>query len=264
MLMLETAQAAMMRALDGGPDELSEGLFAGSYGRVLMGMKVHANTISHARLVALEDTFPRTRTLLGHDRFNERSRQFTGLPGATAQPLAGIGRDFPGFLAEHGEPDSTVDLARFEWLWLEAYHAAEALPLPLAALAGMNEGALLEIEITAHPAARILRPDRAIVDLIGEEVPGLGDAAAILIARPHADVLVSPATAAMVRVFGRVMDPGEIRPTIGNLFAGLTEPDCKDRLSPDDFMPALVALLEAGVLQDIGRGPDDTDNRWQR
>lgn len=262
--MLETAQRAMMRAIDLGPVELPEGLFAGTLNRVLLGMKVHANTISHARLIALEDTFPHTRAMMGHDRFNERSRQFAGLPGATIQPLTRIGKNFPDFLAEDGEPAPVVGLARFEWLWLEAYHAAEALPLRLAALAGMAENALLEVEIAAHPAARCCSPDRAVFELLGELVPGLGNADAILIARPDAEVLVSPATAAMARILGGVIGASGNRTTIGNLFAGLTEPGCKDRLPPDDFMPALVALLEAGVLQDMASVPHRTNNGWER
>lgn len=262
--MLEDAQRAMMRAIDLGPAELPEGLFAGTLNRVLLGMKVHANTISHARLVALEDTFPRTRALMGHDRFNERSRRFAGLPGATAEPLAEIGKGFPNFLAEVGEPAPAVGLARFEWLWLEAYHAAEALPLRLAALAGMAENALLEVEIAAHPAARCCCPDRAVLELLGEQVPGLGNADAILIARPDAEVLVSPATAAIARILGSVIGACGNRTTIGNLFADLTEPGCKDRLPPDDFMPALVALLEAGVLQDMASVPHRSNNGWER
>lgn len=269
MPMLETAQRAMAWALDRGPAELPDGLFGGTSNRVLLGMKVHANTISHARLVALEDTFPRTRALMGHDRFNERSRRFAGLPGATMQPLAGIGQGFPSFLAEDGEPAPVVGLARFEWLWLEAYHAAEALPLRLATLAGMAENALLEVEIAAHPAARCCCPDRAVFELLGEQVPGLGNADVILIARPDAEVLVSPATASMARILGSVIGTCGNRTTIGNLFTDLTEPaslerGCKDRLPPDDFMPALVALLEAGVLQDMASVPHRSNNGWER
>lgn len=264
MLMLEDAQRAMMRAIDLGPTELPDGMFAGTLNRVLLGMKVHANTISHARLVALEDTFPRTRAIMGYDRFNERSRRFASLPGATMQPLAGIGKGFPDFLAGDGEPGTVVGLARFEWLWLEAYHAAEALPHRLTTLAGIDESALLDIEIAAHPAARYCCPDRAVFELLGEQVSGLGNADAILIARPEAEVLVSPATAAMVRILGSVIGPASNRSTIGNLFADLTEPGCKDRLPPDDFMPALVALLEAGVLQDMASVPHRSNNGWER
>jgi hypothetical protein len=249
MLMLDATQAAMMRALDFGPSELPDRLFACSRARALTGMKVHANTISHARLVALEDTFPRTRALLGHESFNEHSRQFTGLPGVTARPLTFIGETFPSFLGAVGEACVAVDLAAFEWLWLEAYHAAEARSLRLGDLAGTDENALLTVTIALHPAARIVRLDQAVHRLIGEEVPELDGADAILIARPEAEVLVSAATSAMAMLISALTIPS----SIGNLFASLTEPECKNQLPSDDFMPALIALLEAGAVTQLGQ-----------
>lgn len=244
---LDQLQTTMMRALDHGPDFLPVHLFAGTRARVLTGMKVHANTISHARLVALEDTFPRTRASLGHERFNEHSRLYLEQPGVTARMLASIGDLFPAHLAGRGEARATVDLARFEWLWLEAYHAAEAPWLSLADLAGIEPQALMDLAVKAHPAASSGRFDPEVNRLIGEEVPGLADAHAILLTRPEAQVLVSPATAAMRAIFCTT----EIPITIGNLLASLSEPDCKDQLSPDDFMPALIALLEVGALQRV-------------
>jgi hypothetical protein len=207
-------------------------------------MMVHANTITHARLVALEDTFPRVLALLGHARFNEHSRLYLEQPGVTAKTLAGIGEAFPAWLTTCGEARTAVDLARFEWLWLQAYHAQEALPLRLAGLAGLDEGVLLDVALAAHPSASIETFERNVHEAIGKEVPGLADAATILIVRPDADVLVSPASAAMRGIFAELKDSQ----TIGNLLGHFSEPDCKDRLSSDDFMAALIALLEAGAL----------------
>jgi hypothetical protein len=244
MLALDQLQATMMQALDHGPDFLPDDMFAGSRERVLAGMKVHANTISHARLVALEDTFPRTRQWLGHDRFNAHSRLYSEQPGVTALTLARIGAYFPGHLARRGEGGAAVDIARFEWLWLESYHAAEAQWLRLADLAGIEPQVLMGIEVAAHPAASLDRFDPAAGRLIGEEVPGVADANGILITRPEAQVLVSPASAAMRALF-RACD---VPVTIGNLLAGPNEPGSMDRMPAHDFMPALVALLEAGAL----------------
>lgn len=247
MFALEQMQSAMMQALDHGPAFLPDHLFAGSRARVLTGMKVHANTISHARLVALEDTFPRIRACLGHEVFNEHSRLYLEQPGVTARMLARIGDLFPGYLADHGLPPAAVDLARFEWLWLEAYHANEAPWLSLADLAGIEPQALMDLVVKAHPAASLECFDPEVNRLIGEEVPGLANAMAILLARPEAEVLVAPATTAMWAIFSAAENPV----SIGNLLADLSEPDCKIQLSPDDFMPALIALLEAGALQQV-------------
>ncbi|MGE4304566.1 MAG: putative DNA-binding domain-containing protein [Novosphingobium sp.] len=244
MFALEQVQAAMMQALDHGPGFLPDHLFEGTHARILAGMKVHANTISHARLVALEDTFPRVLALLGHARFNEHSRLYLEQPGVTAKTLQGIGKAFPAWLATCGETCAAVDLARFEWLWLEAYHAEDGMPLRLADLAGLDELALLEVAIAAHPSAVIDTFDHSVHEAIGKEAPGLAAAPAILIVRPEADVLVSPASAAMRAIFAELEDSQ----IIGNLLGRFSEPDCKDRLSSDDFMAALIALLEAGAL----------------
>jgi len=97
MQWLDGGQSAMMQALDHGPAHLPQGLFTGSPERVLAGMKVHANTISHARLVALEDTFQRTRQFIGHESFNAHSRLFIQQPGVTGRRWRISARDFRHF-----------------------------------------------------------------------------------------------------------------------------------------------------------------------
>lgn len=234
----------MMQALDHGPAYLPEGLFAGSPERVLAGMKVHANTISHARLVALEDTFPRTRQELGHDRFNEHSRLFIQQPGVTAVSLAEIGATFPAFLLEIADSAEAADLARFEWLWLQAYHAADAAPLELSMLAGLPPDTLLEQQLARHPAAYAERFAPLARELIDAEVPGVAKSDAILIARPHADVLISPASALMTLVLSAAENPV----TIGNLLTLPAEPANNEAAQVDAVMQALAALINAGAL----------------
>lgn len=245
---LEQVQSAMMQTLELGPAYLLEGLFAAGRERALLGMKVHANTISHARLVALEDTFPRTRTLLGREAFNALSRRYLDWPGVAAHALMDIGRDFAAFLAAAGEARAAVDLATFEWLWLDAYHAAEASALALAELAGIDEQALLAAVLMRHPAARLLHADRSVHSIIGEDVPGLGDAHAILLTRPQAQVLVSPATSLMSAILARAGKPA----SICNLLESGSEHWGMDRPLPEEGMIALVALLGAGALERVG------------
>lgn len=247
MFALEETQAGFMAAIDHGPAHLPDRLFAGPISRIVLGMKAHANTISHARLIALEETFPRTRAVLGQDRFNERSRQFLDVPGATGTALSKIGRAFPGFLARSGEPEAIGELAQFEWAWLASYHAAEAVPLTLAVLAGLDTEALLEVVVTRHPATSIGWMGQGVRDLLVHEIPTLAASKAALLARPDAEVLVWPASAPMMRIFASVENPI----SIGNLFALTSEPESKDQLAPDDFMPALLALIEAGALQRV-------------
>lgn len=242
---LKHTQRAFMAALEGGPAHMPPGLFAGRESRSLLGMKVHANTVSHARLVALEDSFPRTRALLGHDRFNARSRQFVATPEPAAEPLTLIGRHFPRFLAMSGEIELMTDLAAFEWAWLTAYHAQDRDALALDQLSGLDQSALLAVKVARHPAASMGRIGAALGRHLDDEIPGLADEAVLLLTRPQSEVRAAPASLAMWSLFAELENPE----CICNLFALVTEPDRKDHLSPHDFMPALIALLEAGALR---------------
>ena len=243
---LDHGQHAVMQALDHGPAHLPGGLFAGDPERVLAGMKVHANTISHARLVALEQTFPRTLAVIGHDRFNAHSRLFVTQPSVTARALADIGAGFDAFLLAAGDNQGAADLARFEWLWLQSYHAADAAPLALSDLAGIAPDALLNLPLARHPAAQAARFAPLVHDLIGAEAEAeaIAQAQAILITRPDAEVLVAPASDMMVTM----LDLAQIPRTIGNLIALDNEPSDEDSAPVDAAMQELVALINAGAL----------------
>lgn len=244
MRWLDTGQSAMMQALDHGPAHLPPDLFAGSPARVLAGMKVYANTISHARLVALEDTFPRTREAIGHDRFNAHSRLFLEQPGVTARALAEIGAGFDQFLVVQGESSGAGDLARFEWLWLAVYHAADAEPLALDVLTDAPPEELLEHTLTRHPAAVAARFDPLVHDLISAQVPGLAAAEAILIVRPRAEVLIAPASVLMAEILAAAENPV----TIGNLLADVGESNDNKEAAVAAIMQALVALINVGAI----------------
>ena len=62
MSSLDRAQANFIATINDGPDALDPELFSGPIDRVLLGLKAHANTISHARLVALKRLSPYART----------------------------------------------------------------------------------------------------------------------------------------------------------------------------------------------------------
>jgi len=230
--MLEREQAAIAATLLKGPDHLPAGLFAGDEAAVLRGLRVHANTISHARLVALEETFPRTRDYLGDAAFNRLSRSFVEGGGAEGLALFDIGRDFAGWL----DDPLAADVARVEWAWLESYNAAEAAPLRLADLAGQDEAALLGTTVRLHSAARI-------VTLTSDAAPIVDSAfasgtAALLVARPDAEVRLFALHAAD----DAALDLAKEFSTLGNLIARLAE------VHPDGGA-AIAALIDAGAFE---------------
>lgn len=232
--MLEREQAAIAATLLHGPDHLPAGLFAGDDAAVLRGLSVHANTVSHARLVALEDTFPRTRAYLGEVEFNRQSRAFVEGGGAEALALPDIGRDFAGWLAD----PLAADVARIEWAWLESYHAAEADPLRLADLAGQDEATLLRLPVRLHPAARIVTLTSDAAPVVDAAL--LSGTAALLVIRPAAEVrllALHPAEDAALDL------AKEISP-LGNLIARLAE-------QHPDGGAAIAALIDAGAFEKV-------------
>lgn len=172
------AQTAMHAALVHGPSQLAGNLFAGPATRVLLGMKAHANSITHARFVALEETYPRTRTLIGAEPFHQITETHLINPERLREPLATIGRDLALLLTGPAR-----DLARLEWAWLEAHGAADAPPFDLRAIAGLTAEALAEAIIRIHPAVRLV-PVHHPVPFDGTVMKS----PLVLIARPYGEV----------------------------------------------------------------------------
>ncbi len=241
----EQMQQSMMAALDHGPDYLPDTLFAGTRADWVRGMKVHANTISFARLVALEDSFPKTREAMGADAFNALSRHYLDHPGVTALPLNSIGHYLDEFLAMQQIGDALIDLARAEWAWLQSFHGAEATPLSLANFTGLDENVILEAAIALHPSVRFVPLRAQPHALLLADVPMLSEAAGLLTVRPFEQVLLSPLGAVQMAAITFMKEPARMC----NLFAFLTE-------QGDDAaaLPILMDLINAGVLIENEKG----------
>lgn len=188
----------MRGAIAHGPDHCPPDLFAGPVDRILLGLKAHANTISHARHVAMEDTFPRTRALLGQERFHELARDHLDRAQALAQPFSQIGRAFPECL-----DGAACDLARIEWAWLEAHGAADAPSFDLDAIACLTAEQVVGARVIRHPAARLASVGHPELDYDG--VP-LADRH-VLITRPALDVQVAAVSDVTARLFIALEQP---------------------------------------------------------
>ncbi len=232
---LERTQDTMMRAIALGPDHLPEGLFVGMRSNAVRGLSVHANTISHARLIALEETFPRTRRYLGEAAFNRLSRAFCESGHVGSLPLARIGCCFPAWLEDAGQPETALSLARFEWAWLECYHACEATAFGLDDLASLGEAGIARLALVHHPASAAITLDARCRELLAEEFCGQFDAAEVLISRPEAEVDVTSISATAARLHATFVEPQPVC----TLLAEAAEPDAE---------ASLLALIAAGAL----------------
>ena len=231
---LSDAQANFIDTINDGPDKLDPALFAGPPDRILLGLKAHAYTISHARIVALEETFPLIRQHLGDAAFNALARDFVETETAKASDANLIGFGFPACL---GDP-ATRELAQIEWAWLESYHAAEAVPLTLGDLAAHDQAALLALAVAPHPSARIVAVTAPIASAL-QELAGQ-QPAAILCVRPHAEVRLLPLDAVQLAAF---VASAQKNTLLGNLLAAALE-----QAGEQAPLEPILHLIGAGAL----------------
>jgi hypothetical protein len=238
MLLLEAAQANFIATINEGPDALDTALFDGPIDRVLLGLKAHANTINHARLVALEETFPLTRQALGDEPFNQLSRSYVETPEARACDANTIGQPFPDFLQATINDQAIVELANIERAWLESYHATETVPLSLTDLTKLGEAALLALPVALHPSARLVLTSHPLAAPLGE-LAGL-QSYAILTLRPEAEVRLLPFGEIETAIFYAAQQKDA---TLGNLLSSAIE-----QASDTDPSGPVMQLIGAGAL----------------
>lgn len=234
--MLDAVQTSWSRALLHGPAHVPWDAFAADQDAIVRAMKIHANTVSHARLVAVEDSYPRTRAHIGDEAFNLLSRRY--LDGGRAAGLrhGQIGAAFPEFLGQAAGLAALATLAAAERAWLAAYHAAEATPLRLADLATLTPAAMMHIMVARHPAAAIVHLAPRFAPFLDPELSS--DARHVLITRPAADVqilAVDAATAALLPSRADVTELGAMLEQAG-----------------EDGAAMLAQLFEAGALTVAG------------
>lgn len=231
---LRDAQTNFIDTINDGPDRLDPALFAGAVDRVMLGLKAHANTISHARIVALEETFPLTRQHLGDAIFNKIAREHVETAAARVSDPNRIGLHFPDIL----DDVQTIELAKIEWAWLESYHAAEAVPLTLADLGLFDESSLLALCVARHPAAQLVPVTQPIAEVLAE-LAGR-QPAAILTVRPDAGVRLVALTHVEMAVFEAAHKNVT---TLGNLLTIAVE-----QAGEADPLGPVVTLIGAGAL----------------
>src|SRR6202000_1754839 len=161
---------------------------------------VYRNNVTVSLIDALVTIYPAVQRITGTEFFRAMARFHVRATPPTSPLLFEYGREFPAFIERYEYAQALpwlADIARIERAWLDAYHAADALPLPPNALAQVPADRLGDIVFAAHPATRIVRskfPAVAIFATNRNEGPVTplrsSDAEDALITRPELDVEV--------------------------------------------------------------------------
>lgn len=175
---------------------------------------VHRNNVTASLVDALADTFPVVQALVGRQFFRAMATVFVRRHPPRTPVLAQYGGELPDFIAGF-EPAGALpylaDMARLELARVQAFHAADAPVLDVAAVTrALAEGADAgTARLLLHPATRLVASGHAVFSIWAAhqadgEVAEIDASApeAALVVRPQDEVLVlrcDPGTAAFVQ-----------------------------------------------------------------
>ncbi len=117
---------------------------------------------------ALSHTFSVVHKLVGDDFFFYMAAQFLKEYPPKPGPLFEYGEKFSYFI-DHFEPATSVpylsDVARLEWVWNIAYHAAEATPIKISELAEISQDRLATAYFKLHPSCQFVTSQYSIYEI---------------------------------------------------------------------------------------------------
>jgi hypothetical protein len=128
---------------------------------------VYRNNVYAGLIDLLTGRFPVVTRLVGEEFFRAMAREYVEHEPPSSAVLLRYGGGFADFIAGF-PPAATVpylaDMAALEWLRHSAYHAADAVPLPLQALASAADHAA-DAVLGLHPSLGVARSTYPIVSI---------------------------------------------------------------------------------------------------
>lgn len=109
---------------------------------------------------ALRAVYPVVDRLTGREFFDYAARRFIRHYTSASGDLHRYGEQFPEFLRSFETAASLLylgDVARLEWLWHEAFHAADHTALDLGRLAAIPKKRWAGLRLTLQPGCRLLQ-----------------------------------------------------------------------------------------------------------
>ncbi len=129
---------------------------------------IYRNNVAAGLVDAMRASFPAVERLVGDEFFSALARAYLASDPPRSPLLFEAGARFGAFI-DGFPPVASLpylgDVARLEWARLEAYHAADAEPLTIAALAEIPADALAETRFALHPSLRLVTSRWPVVSL---------------------------------------------------------------------------------------------------
>ncbi len=221
---------------------------------------VYRNNVVHSLVSALQARFSVTTRLVGEEFFRAMARVFIAVHPPRSPLLMHYGDELPRFIAGFAPARQLpylADIARLERAWSRSFHAPEATPLTVEALARHHSAQLEISKLRLHPSLRWLRSNHPVATLwsahqsAGEvAAPATWEAEDMLVLRPRTEVRVH-------------LLPASALDFVSALASGATVRDAGDvarRRCPDfDVGRHLLGLVGLGAATAIDTSPELTD-----
>lgn len=224
---------------------------------------VYRNNVTVGLCDALAASFPTVAALVGEDFFYALARDFIRQSPPAGPVLHEYGEGFPAFIAGHaaaGDLPYLPDVARLDWVCLRAYHAADAAPVGIDALAAVPAAALDGLRLSLHPSLALVASDWPVAAIWQAHrtndpaaalanLPAGGEVALVL--RPHLDVIVR----AVAGAAGELIAAVAAGQTLGGALAALAdagEAEASRGLAALFDMGAVVAVTNVSKQGEIG------------
>lgn len=167
-------------------------------------LKVYRNNVYSSLSGALRAVYPVVERLVGPGFFDYAAHEFVTAVPSRSGDIQQYGGEFPGFLASFDPAGSLpylADVARLEWAYHEAFHAADARPFDPAGLRNVRPDDLETLTAEVHPAVRLIASPYPVLRIWEANRSEDGESASVSLDEGPAHVLiVRPALEVELRV----------------------------------------------------------------
>lgn len=123
-------------------------------------LSIHRNTTLHTLTDSLHAVYPVVHRLVGEEFFAMVARDFIRAQPPATGVLLDFGGALAGFLTDYAPAESLAylpDVARLEWAWHGAFHAADGVAVSAESLAAVAADDAEALRLFLHPSLRVIR-----------------------------------------------------------------------------------------------------------
>jgi hypothetical protein len=172
---LAQLQRDFLAALVTGDNARAEALVRPGRSAAARRIDIYRNNVRSNWRGALQAAYPVVAALVGESFFAEAADRFADAEPSRSGDLHRFGPGFAAFLAAYAHAAGLAylpDVARLEWAWHEAFHAAEHDSLDFALLAAVAPERYGKLRFGLHPSARLVRSDFPVLSIWNAHQPG--------------------------------------------------------------------------------------------